>query len=137
MYLLRQIEESDADQVYQLAMQAHAGVTSLPKNRELIQKKIERSLDSFRHVQQKRMEGLLFLFVLENLATNQLVGVSGFEPAEHLGALTCGRAHQLTAVEVAQQRRFRGRPSGRGAQNASHLRDGAGGILPFERGGQL
>lgn len=79
MYLLRQIEESDADQVYRLAMQAHAGVTSLPKNRELIQKKIERSLDSFRHVQQKRMEGLLFLFVLENLATNELVGVSGIK----------------------------------------------------------
>lgn len=74
---------------------------------------------------------------VQGVANPQVVGINGFEPAEHLADLTSGRAHQLTAVEVAQQGRLRRRPPGSGAQDPGHLRGGAGRVLPFQRGGQL
>lgn len=79
MYLFRQIEESDIDEVYKLALEAHAGVTSLPKNRDLIRKKIESALSSFSSLKEKKQEGALYLFVLENKLTNELAGVSGIK----------------------------------------------------------
>ena len=62
---------------------------------------------------------------VQSVADPQFVGVGGFEPAEHLPGATGGRAHQLAAMEMAQQGRFRGCPSGRGAQDAGHLGGGA------------
>lgn len=79
MYLFRQIEEKDIDEVYKLALEAHAGVTSLPKNRDLIKKKIALSLSSFNSLKHKKTENALYLFVLENKATQELVGISGIK----------------------------------------------------------
>ena len=71
------------------------------------------------------------------VADPQLVGVGGLEPAEHRRGRAGGRAHQIEPVEMAQQGRLRGCPPGSGAQDAGHLRGGAGGVFPLERGGQL
>ncbi|CRX38390.1 arginine N-succinyltransferase [Estrella lausannensis] len=79
MYLFRQIEEKDIDEVYQMALEAHSGVTSLPKNRDLIKKKIEMSLSSFDSINHKKQENSLFLFVLENKESQELIGVSGIK----------------------------------------------------------
>ena len=40
---------------------------------------------------------------VQRIADPEFVGVGGFEPAEHLRALSCGRSYQLAAVEVAQR----------------------------------
>jgi len=68
MHLFRKIKESDVDDVYRLAMEAHAGITSLPKNRKLIEEKVANSL----------LDKLHF-FGLEDLKEKKLIVISAIK----------------------------------------------------------
>ena len=72
-------------------------------------------------------------WAVQRVTDPAFVGRGGFEAAEHGRLVAGGRAHQFAAVEQAQQRRFRRRPPGRGAQDPCDLRGGPLGILPLQR----
>lgn len=78
MFIFRAIEKSDLKEFTELAFTAHAGITSLPKNKILLSARIETALESF----QKEIwapEYERYLFVLENDETKQIGGVSGID----------------------------------------------------------
>ena len=66
----RQIKESDIDDIYHLALEAHAGITSLPKKRTLLEEKIERAVSQ---------TGDLYFFGLDDQEQNKLIGVSAIK----------------------------------------------------------
>lgn len=75
MYILRKIQEKDLGQFIELAFSAHAGITSLPKDKKTLEKKVHHSIDSFsKDVWAPQNE--LYLFVLENWETGKIVGIS-------------------------------------------------------------
>ena len=76
-------------------------------------------------------------WTVQRVADPAFIRRGGFEAAEHGRFVAGGRAHQLAAVEQAQQRRFRGRPPGRGAQDPHDLRGGALRVLPLQRDRKL
>jgi len=75
-YVLRPVQEEDTEDVTRLAMEATSGLTSLPKNPHLLQRKILKSIEHFKldlHYPTQEF----YLFVLEEVATRRCVGVSG------------------------------------------------------------
>jgi len=86
MVVIRPISMDDLEPLYEMANRAGFGLTSLPKDRELLQNKIAESIESFARIGQKP-RGESYLFVLEDLKTGKAVGttgivskVGGFEP---------------------------------------------------------
>src|SRR5690348_5615759 len=86
MLVIRPISLDDLDALFEMANGAGYGLTSLPKDRELLQNRIVESQESFARIGQKP-RGEHYLFVLEDLATGKAVGtagivakVGGFEP---------------------------------------------------------
>lgn len=78
--IVRPIAESDLDGLLELAKSAGAGFTSLPPVRNVLQRKIERSLASFAaSVQTAGMER--YMFVLENNAADGILGCCAIEAA--------------------------------------------------------
>lgn len=69
MHLFREIVETDTEDVYKLAMEAHSGITSLPKNHRLIEEKIAWALS----------KKDLYFFGLEDLERKKLIGVSAIK----------------------------------------------------------
>lgn len=78
MYVIRSITANDGDNMFKLAMSATLGVTSLPKNRASLEKKLERTLKSF-HTDITEPKNELYLFLLEDLATGNVGGICGIE----------------------------------------------------------
>ncbi len=86
MLIVRTVNEKDLDQLMELAGLAGAGLTTLPKDRDLLAKRIidsEASLEQF----VDRPGGESYLFVMEDLEKSRVVGacgivskVGGFEP---------------------------------------------------------
>ncbi len=77
---------SDLDAMVELASLTGVGLTTLPKDRELLSKRIARAVSSFVH-KADRPGGEVYLFVMEDLDTRKIVGacgivskVGGFEP---------------------------------------------------------
>ncbi len=86
MNVIRPIEISDLDQLAGLAGRTSFGLTSLPRDREMLAERIRDSALSFESEVKKR-QGETYLFVMENLETRRVVGtcgvtskVGGFEP---------------------------------------------------------
>ena len=80
MLLIRPIRKDDYDALFQIAEESGHGFTSLPVNDELIEKKIDRSVNSFqKEVSGPGDEG--YLFVLEDSETGKVLGTSGIEAA--------------------------------------------------------
>jgi arginine N-succinyltransferase len=86
MVIIRPVRREDSDQVVELADMAAFGLTSLPKDPELLRKRIHQSRRSF-EIGAEQPGGELYLFVMEDLDTSKLVGTScivskvgGFEP---------------------------------------------------------
>lgn len=86
MVFIRPVSRSDIDQLVELAAMAGFGLTSLPKDRELLEKRIAQSELSFR-LEPDRPGGELYIFVMEDQQTGTLAGTScivskvgGFEP---------------------------------------------------------
>lgn len=76
MFVIRPIRESDLDGLMELLKDSGHGLTSLPKDRKIIQNKINLSELSFAH-RGERPNGESYLFVMEDLFTGKIVGVSG------------------------------------------------------------
>ncbi|MCJ8332033.1 MAG: arginine N-succinyltransferase [Lentisphaeria bacterium] len=86
MYRLRSISIDDLDQLYDLASMTSYGLTTLPADRAVLERRIvlaEKSMAYDSH----RPSGELYFFVLEDMENNVLVGTSaiiskigGFEP---------------------------------------------------------
>src|SRR5665213_620089 len=86
MNVIRPIMLDDLDALFEMAAGAGYGLTSLPRDRELLHNKIVESRESFARIGQKP-RGENYLFVLEDLDTGRAVGttgavakVGGFEP---------------------------------------------------------
>lgn len=75
-YVLRPAQEKDFEDVTRLALEASSGLTSLPKNPHLLQRKILKSLEHFQLDIHTPIQEF-YLFVLEDMTTHQCVGVSG------------------------------------------------------------
>jgi arginine N-succinyltransferase len=86
MLSLRPIHPDDLDQLMGLATLTGFGLTTLPRDEELLRDRIMESQSSFERMS-KRPRGETYLFVLEDLHTGKVVGtcgivskVGGFEP---------------------------------------------------------
>lgn len=76
MIIIRPIRESDLDQYEKLAFTATLGITNLPKNRELLQQKIQKSLQAF-HEKNPKIGRQDYCFVLEDLSSGEIGGTCG------------------------------------------------------------
>ena len=76
MFVIRPIETDDLDSLMQLANATTFGLTSLPKDRQLLAGRISDSLRGFEKVNEKP-SGECFLFVMEDTQTGHVVGTSG------------------------------------------------------------
>ncbi|MGH1462582.1 MAG: arginine N-succinyltransferase [Neptuniibacter sp.] len=80
MYFIRPIAEGDIDSLLDIAIESGPGFTSLPENKELLQNKIERSIDALKQkISRRGPEG--YLFVLVDHSSNEVVGTTGIEAA--------------------------------------------------------
>jgi arginine N-succinyltransferase len=77
MFVIRPIREDDLDGLMDLLKDAGHGLTSLPRDRSIIAKKIQVSQRSFEHRELNTPSGESYLFVMEELFTGRVVGISG------------------------------------------------------------
>ena len=76
MIVIRPITLDDLDQLEKLALESGPGMTNLPSNREVLEKKIHTSIDSFaRPITAPGEES--YLFVMEDTVKRRVVGTSG------------------------------------------------------------
>lgn len=83
MHLIRPIKIEDTEAFTELAFQASLGMTSMPKNRKLLKKKVEDSVNAFAKLKKNRSNS--YVFVLEDTETDQLEGTSAINVS--MGAL--------------------------------------------------
>lgn len=76
MFIIRPIETDDLDVLTQLVDGATFGLTSLPKDRQLLASRIADSLRGFAKVTETP-SGECFLFVMEDTKTGHVIGTSG------------------------------------------------------------
>src|ERR1043166_3179786 len=86
MVLTPPVAPADLDGLLELASLAGVGLTTLPKDRELLAKRVRKSVDSFKTVAD-RPGGESYLFVMEDHDAKRIVGacgitskVGGFQP---------------------------------------------------------
>lgn len=86
MFIIRPIEQKDLDGLMELLKDSGHGLTTLPKDRDVLKKRIIQSERSFSQ-RDDRPRGEDYLFVMEELFTGKIVGVcgiiskiGGFEP---------------------------------------------------------
>ncbi|MGQ9426571.1 arginine N-succinyltransferase [Gilvimarinus sp. F26214L] len=77
MLIIRTLQAKDLDDLYSMAKAAGNGMTSLPADRELLERKIARAQDAF--TERAAPEHRLYLFALEDTALERCVGISGIE----------------------------------------------------------
>ncbi|KTC97990.1 arginine N-succinyltransferase [Legionella erythra] len=78
MMLFRSANAGDLDAIHTLAQLSGIGMTTLPKDKDLLQKRLQWSCDSFKRIIQHPHDEYYF-FVLENPATGEVVGTSAIE----------------------------------------------------------
>ncbi|MBA2652564.1 MAG: arginine N-succinyltransferase [Tatlockia sp.] len=78
MMLFRSALESDLDAIHQLAEHCGFGLTSLPKNIEILRKRLAWSCSSFQK-KVKSPSSEYYLFVLEDSESSEIVGTSAIE----------------------------------------------------------
>ncbi len=76
--LFRTALDSDVDAIYQLAKQSGVGMTTLPKDKNLLAKRINWSVASSKKTV-KEPQHEYYLFVLENQKNKEIVGISAIE----------------------------------------------------------
>ncbi|MFA5959755.1 MAG: arginine N-succinyltransferase [Tatlockia sp.] len=80
MMLFRSARPGDLDAIYHLAENAGIGLTTLPKDKKLLETRLAWSADSFKKsVQSPQQE--YYLFVLEAVETGKILGTAGIEAA--------------------------------------------------------
>ena len=75
--LFRPVRESDLDQLNELARQSLYGLTTVPKDGALMEKRVRESQRSFANLEDADPQGQLYLFVLVDPETDRVVGTSG------------------------------------------------------------
>ncbi|WP_437191983.1 arginine N-succinyltransferase [Planctomicrobium sp. SH527] len=87
MFVIRPVQLADLNHLLELSELTSFGLTTLPKDRNLLEKRINESLRSFRNLDRDSPSGDAFLFVIEDLASRKVRGtcgiiskVGGFEP---------------------------------------------------------
>lgn len=110
MMVIRPVTLEDLDQLVELAGQTGFGLTTLPRDRELLQGRVMESERSFERMAEKP-RGETYLFVLEDLRTGRVVGTSGitskvggFEPFYGYRIETA--VHQSDVLKVKKEIRF-------------------------------
>src|ERR1700758_2443499 len=76
MHIIRPIKQEDYNAYVKLALTARLGMSNLPKNKDLLQKNIQLSLEAFAENFDPR-KNQLYLFVIENLSTKEVGGTCG------------------------------------------------------------
>jgi arginine N-succinyltransferase len=76
MFIIRPIRKNDLDNLMNLLQESGHGLTSLPKDEKIIANKILISERSFEH-RGERPNGESYLFVMEEVFTGKMVGISG------------------------------------------------------------
>lgn len=87
MLVIRPVEQGDLEALLGLSELSGYGLTTLPRDRELLTKRIRRSLRSFDMLDEQEPAGQNYLFVMEDLSAQRVVGtcsviakVGGFDP---------------------------------------------------------
>lgn len=78
--LFRSAHDKDLDAIHKLAQHSGIGITTLPKEKEILAKRLDLSCRSF-HKNVESLQNEYYLFVLEAPATGQLIGISAIEAA--------------------------------------------------------
>lgn len=78
--LFRRAEPKDLDAIHALSLQSGHGITTLPKDKTLLQSRLEWSAQSFSK-SLKKPENEYYLFLLEDTSTGKVVGTSAIESA--------------------------------------------------------
>jgi arginine N-succinyltransferase len=107
MVIVRPVKLEDLDRLVELANQASFGLTSLPKDKDLLRRRIIESQHSFQKTAEKP-GGELYFFVMEDLDTGLVVGtaiivskVGGFEPFYAYKIETC--VHQSEMLHIRKE----------------------------------
>ena len=78
--VFRTVEEDDLEDIYQLALNAGFGITTLSKNKRELSERITRSINSFeKNISQPINEN--YFFVLEDIDSKKIIGTSAIEAA--------------------------------------------------------
>ncbi|TGN40509.1 arginine N-succinyltransferase [Marinobacter confluentis] len=77
MLIIRPLQDNDLEALYAMAQSAGKGLTTLPADRELLQRKIRHARDTFD--QRCAPEAGLYLFALEDTELQRCVGISGIQ----------------------------------------------------------
>lgn len=87
MFVVRPVKTSDLDQIIALAELAEFGLTTLPRDPDLLAKRIRESAASFAAMEHAEPRGQSYLMVMEDTADHRVIGtagilskVGGFEP---------------------------------------------------------
>ena len=87
MVFIRPVAKTDLDPLVDLASRAGAGLTNLPRDRGLLKKRIDKSVNCFASFPPERPGGESYLFVMEDSPSGAVVGacgimakVGGYEP---------------------------------------------------------
>ncbi|WP_437186989.1 arginine N-succinyltransferase [Planctomicrobium sp. SH668] len=87
MFVVRPVQIDDLERLLVLAGLTSFGLTTLPKDRNLLEKRIKRSLKSFRNLDGDDPTGESYLFVIEDFDSHEVMGTcgivsktGGFEP---------------------------------------------------------
>ncbi|MGO3694551.1 arginine N-succinyltransferase, partial [Marinobacter sp.] len=77
MLVIRPLQQEDLDDLYAMAQKAGKGLTTLPADRDLLQRKISLAQETFN--QRCAPEAGLYLFALEDTEAGKAVGISGIQ----------------------------------------------------------
>src|ERR1035437_6932402 len=104
MLVIRPIRQTDLDSLLELASLPGCGLTTLPRDRELLEERIADSTHAFLR-QAPRPKGDCYLFVVEDTANQRVIGtcaiiskVGGFEPFYAYRLQTTIRKSQMLNV---------------------------------------
>lgn len=98
MFALRPVRETDLARLASLARSTGGGITTLPPNEEFLASRIDDSLAAFRR-RVTRPGGEFYLFGLEEIATGEIVGVSGI--ASRVGGFEPWYSYQIKRERFA------------------------------------
>ena len=98
MMLVRPVTLSDHDEILALAREAGIGMTSLPPDSSVLERKIQRSVNSCNGKPEAEKEDA-FLFVLVDTQTNKLVGTTGV--VAHVGLRHPFYSYKLSTIVQA------------------------------------
>ena len=77
MLVIRPVGSDDIDHLLELSRHATFGLTTLPKNRKLLERRINDSLRAFEKVEGEQPRGESYLFVMHDTYTGKVIGTAG------------------------------------------------------------